>query len=210
MQTVNKLDYIYRKLVVKAREQCNETVDITNEEYARLYQDEQESLVPSSDSEIPIPDLHDYSKEYLTFNAITSGELIIDTNDKQYIPNIFINGIKKYYDSNSYYYNSSNIFNWNINIGDKITINYKSISAQNHKNCYPELNFKYNLTGNIITVVESFYNNIQNFDKYDLSKIYTWKLYIKDFNLNCENINVFIPETLEFNIKDYSEYSDYL
>ena len=37
MQTVNKLDYIYRKLVVKAREQNNETVEITDEEYDKYY-----------------------------------------------------------------------------------------------------------------------------------------------------------------------------
>lgn len=215
MKTVKNSKYLW----CKSRKNYNDnlknlTIDISDDEYQELQQYGLQNINNEPD---PQPDPnpepspgYDQSKDYLTFNAITSGELIIDTNNKQYIPNIFINGIKKYYDSNSYYYNSSNIFKWDINIGDKITINYKSISAQNHKNCYPDLNFKYNLTGNIITIVESFYNNIQNFDKFDLNKIYVWELYIKDFDLNCTNINVFIPETLKFNIKDYKDYSDYL
>ena len=38
MQTVNKLDYIYRKLVVKAREKRNNTIDISDEDYAKYYE----------------------------------------------------------------------------------------------------------------------------------------------------------------------------
>ena len=40
MKTVNKLDYLYRKLVVKAREQEKETIDITDEEYGKYYEEE--------------------------------------------------------------------------------------------------------------------------------------------------------------------------
>lgn len=37
MQTVNELDYAYRKLVVKAREKRNNTIDISDEEYDKYY-----------------------------------------------------------------------------------------------------------------------------------------------------------------------------
>ena len=51
MKTVNKLDYIYRQLVVKAREQRNETVEISDEEYAKHYEVEPEPIEPTTSEE---------------------------------------------------------------------------------------------------------------------------------------------------------------
>ena len=74
---VNKLDYLYRTLVIKSREQRNETVDISDEEYAKYYVTESEQDDPIPGSDIPIPgedeNEHDYSKDYLTFEALEDG-----------------------------------------------------------------------------------------------------------------------------------------
>lgn len=63
MKTVNKLDYLYRKLVVKAQEQRNETVEISDEEYDKYYLSEYRPE-PLPDSDIPIPDEEDPGHDY--------------------------------------------------------------------------------------------------------------------------------------------------
>jgi hypothetical protein len=77
MKTVNELDYIYRKLVVKSREKRNNTIDISDEEYAKYYEVEQEPVEPIPGGDIPIPGEedpnHDYSQDYLTFEALEDG-----------------------------------------------------------------------------------------------------------------------------------------
>lgn len=56
MKTVNKLDLIYRKLIVKAQEQRNETVEISDEDYEKYYEVEPEHIEPTPGSDIPISD----------------------------------------------------------------------------------------------------------------------------------------------------------
>ena len=51
MQTVNKLDYIYRQLVVKAKEQHNDTVEISDEEYEKYYEVESKPIEPTPSEE---------------------------------------------------------------------------------------------------------------------------------------------------------------
>lgn len=56
MKTVNELDYIYRKLVVKSREKRNNTIDISDEDYTKYYEVEPEPIESTPGSDIPIPD----------------------------------------------------------------------------------------------------------------------------------------------------------
>lgn len=60
MQTVNELDYAYRKLVVSALEKRNNTIDISDEEYAKYYEVGPEHIEPTPGSDIPIPGEEDY------------------------------------------------------------------------------------------------------------------------------------------------------
>lgn len=91
MKTVNKLDYLYRKLVVKAREQHDETVEITDDDYEKYYVTEswQDDPIPGSDIPIPGEDEneHDYSKDYLTFEALEDGTFSFTVNDLYYSTN---------------------------------------------------------------------------------------------------------------------------
>lgn len=57
MKTVNKLDYIYKKLLYKANSQKNDIINISDDEYDEIY-------------------CHDYSKDYLTFVSLEDNNII--------------------------------------------------------------------------------------------------------------------------------------
>ena len=142
MKTVNKLDYIYRKLIVKAQEQHNETVEISDEDYAKYYEGEL-----------------DYSKEYLTIeNASESTNTLIickwgssnsgvKTNDEE-APDITV-----YYSFDKITWNLLGTTSTGDNVGifvkfdDKI---YLKSNTNTWTNILGTYTFNDGITGNII------------------------------------------------------------
>ena len=160
MKTVNKLDYTYRKLVVSALEKHNNTVDITDEDYDKYYLSEYKPE-PLPDSDIPIPGEenpdHDYSQDYLTFEALEDGTFS--------------------FSDNSLYYSINNGVSWNslaagtetelITAGTKVLWKrdlyiYINSSSNLSIGRFSSTN-KFNISGNILSL---FY--INNFYEYNI------------------------------------------
>ena len=85
--TVNKLDYIYKKLLNEVKSKMNDTVEISDEEYGIIYEGNNsggnnEHIVDPSEE-----DKHDYSKDYLTFEALEDGTFSFTVNDLYYSTN---------------------------------------------------------------------------------------------------------------------------
>ena len=71
--TVNKLDYIYKKLLNEVKSKMNDTIEISNEEAIELGLINNEENKGGNNEPIIDPseeDKHDYSKDYLTFEAL--------------------------------------------------------------------------------------------------------------------------------------------
>ena len=75
--TVNKLDYIYKKLLNEVKSKTNDTIEISDEEYGIIYGGNDEPVVDPSEE-------HDYSQDYLTFETIEDGTFSFTVNDLYY------------------------------------------------------------------------------------------------------------------------------
>lgn len=155
MQTVNELDYAYRKLVVKAREKRNNTIDISDEDYNKYYSSEYKPE-PLPDSDIPIPGEedpdHDYSQDYLTFEALENGTFSFTINDL--------------------YYSTNNGYSWKalaagtetelITKGTKVLwkgdSNMKNKGSQGGSGTFSST-CKFNISGNVLSLLFNGFNN---------------------------------------------------
>lgn len=187
---VNKLDYLYRTLVVKSREQRNETVEITDEEYAKYYVTESEQDDPIPGSDIPIPgedeNEHDYSKDYLTFEALEDNCKIIFLGN-------YIKEIK---------YSLNNDLTWNTLYDNEFIIlnNHEIVHFYNENDsvlydgntmdptygyCHFYSENKFNVYGNILSL-------------YNFNKNLLWYIFVGLFK-NCINLidasNLILPTT---------------
>lgn len=193
MKTVNKLDLIYRKLIVKAQEQHNETVEISDEDYDKYYSNEYKPE-PLPDSDIPIPGEedpnHDYSQDYLTFEALEDGTFSFTVNDL--------------------YYSTNNGASWKslaagtetelIKAGTKVlwkkdsemTNSYPGGSSGNRTGIGTfSSTGKFNISGNILSLA------IDTFKMEVLNNTGNWPQYFKKLFKNCINLisakNLILP-----------------
>lgn len=89
MKTVNKLNYIYKKLLYEAKTKVNDTIEISNEEYENIFGNgnsgnqggNEEPIVDPINSDEPVTNPsedddeteHDYSKDYFTIELLEDG-----------------------------------------------------------------------------------------------------------------------------------------
>lgn len=154
--TVNKLDYIYKKLLNEVKSKMNDTVEISDEEYGIIYEGN------DSGNDKPIVDPseeHDYSKDYLTFEALEDGTFSFTVNDL--------------------YYSTNNGSSWKslaagtetelITAGTKVLLkrtNKLKISGTTYSDDYTGIfssTGDFNISGNILSL---FYTS--NFDEYNI------------------------------------------
>ena len=166
MKTVKKLDYIYKNLLYQAKQRRNETIEITDSEYDRLYHDTIiEPIIDPVNPDEPIVDPaeeneHDYSKDYLTFEALEDG-ILITTFDIEYSINNGDNWIKL---TNNPGYSSLISKNTQILIKSS---NKPTSAGTSHANI--EFSNKFNIFGNIMSLIwgDEFK------EKNELKKIYS-------------------------------------
>ena len=182
--TVNKLDYIYKKLLNEVKSKMNDTVEISDEEYGIIYDGNDsgndEPVVDPSEE-----DKHDYSKDYLTFEAL-------EDNCKITFLGYYINKIK---------YSLNNGLTWNtLNNNEYIILNnheiayfYNENDSDNHNYeilsrygyCHFYSKNKFNVYGNIL----SLYNFNENLLGYIFKGLFE----------NCINLidasNLLLPST---------------
>lgn len=200
---VNKLDYLYRTLVVKSREQCNETVEITDDDYEKYYVTESEQDDPIPGSNIPIPgedeNEHDYSKDYLTFEAIEDGTFSFTVN--------------------SLYYSTNNGMSWKslaactetelIKAGTKVLWKKDSEmindTTSNNSNVQRKgigtfsSTSKFNISGNILSLA------LNNFNTQIVNKTFWWACAFRELFKDC--VNLINAKNLILPIKDLSGYT---
>lgn len=156
MKTVNKLDYVYRKLVVKAREKRNNTIDISDEEYETYYGSEE--------------NIHDYSQDYLTIVSLEDNNYIYLTLycslETDSIPNsktisisidngvTWENKISHFYRSNDAWFIDNKVILGILNCGQKMLIKGNNISYGSYGNYNSfESTKNFNIEGNIMSLI---------------------------------------------------------
>lgn len=176
--TVNKLDYIYKKLLNEAKSKMNDTVEISDEEYGIIYEGNDKPAVDPSEE-------HDYSQDYLTFEALEDGTFSFTVNDL--------------------YYSTNNGSSWKslaagtetelITAGTKVLLKGDNQMQINHDTGYygtMEIGMghfsstnKFNISGNILSLI--YPNNLNTYDIYMSGENDNEHMFASLFK-NCENL----------------------
>lgn len=159
---ITKAKYNWLVAQYNYRKNKEEIIEISDEEYRRLTGNK------NPEPEIINEDINNLKTTNLTIEALSNGQMIIDTNKKgngSFTNNSYNFNFKINHNGNYIYkmYNSSlsenaNIYTYDINKGDIIEF-YNSDTIGTVYWFYPEFTFNYKLYGNILTYKYSYLQN---------------------------------------------------
>lgn len=210
MKTITEAQYLYLKAKKNAATLKNRTKEISDEEYEDLIQYSNKTITPinnndnpgTEDPDNPEPeepqDDHDYSQDYLTFEALEDGTFSFTINDLYYSTNngeswkslaagteteLITKGTKVLWKKDSEMTNEINTGNWNDN--------RKGIGTFS-STC------KFNISGNILSLA------INDFNTQSVNQTFWWACAFNSLFMNC--INLINAKKLILPINDFSGY----